>query len=198
MALTANQIAANLWEQVDVDGQRYKVIKEIVDHRANHEAIRAGCTDAFEEAPNGSKQPTETTKGWELQVELNNGELIWVKLKDLKHSNPVELAEYAYDNRLLEEPAFKWWAEKVVRQRNRIVCKMQNKYWRTTHKNGVELPKSAKHALEIDRRNGDHCWRDAICKEMNKACVAYQVVENVSVEEARRGKAPLIGHQDAT
>jgi hypothetical protein len=33
----------------------------------------------------------------------------WVKLKDLKASNPIELAEYAVVNRIAEEPAFKWW-----------------------------------------------------------------------------------------
>jgi hypothetical protein len=33
----------------------------------------------------------------------------WVKLKDLKASNPIELAEYAVANRIAEEPAFKWW-----------------------------------------------------------------------------------------
>jgi hypothetical protein len=29
-------------------------------------------------------------------------------LKELKASNPVEVAEYAVANRLLEEPAFSW------------------------------------------------------------------------------------------
>ena len=31
-----------------------------------------------------------------------------VPLKDLKVSNPVEVAEYATANNLEEEPAFKW------------------------------------------------------------------------------------------
>ena len=31
----------------------------------------------------------------------------WIDLKDLKASNPVELAEYALANELEEEPAFK-------------------------------------------------------------------------------------------
>ena len=29
-------------------------------------------------------------------------------LKDIKDSYPVQLAEYAVDNRISEEPAFKW------------------------------------------------------------------------------------------
>ena len=31
---------------------------------------------------------------------------------------------------------------------------------------GIALPKSAKHALELDLVNGDTRWRDAMAKEM--------------------------------
>jgi hypothetical protein len=30
-------------------------------------------------------------------------------LKDLKESNPVEVAEYAVANKIDDEPAFAWW-----------------------------------------------------------------------------------------
>ena len=33
---------------------------------------------------------------------------------DLKASNPVEVAEYAVANRLVKEPAFKWWVPHVI------------------------------------------------------------------------------------
>jgi hypothetical protein len=35
--------------------------------------------------------------------------LSWEKWKDPKASNPGKIAEYAVANRLVEEPAFKWW-----------------------------------------------------------------------------------------
>ena len=39
-----------------------------------------------------------------------DGSISWENLKDLKASKPVEeVAEYAVANRLVEEPAFKWW-----------------------------------------------------------------------------------------
>jgi hypothetical protein len=57
----------------------------------------------------------------------------WVKLKNLKESNPVELAEYAVANRIAEEPAFKWWVSNTLRKRNRIISKVKKKYWQTTH-----------------------------------------------------------------
>jgi hypothetical protein len=43
------------------------------------------------------------TIGWELLVMWKDQSMSWVPLKDLKVSNPVELAEYA----VADEPAFK-------------------------------------------------------------------------------------------
>ena len=49
-------------------------------------------------------------EGWFSQLEL----------KDLKESNPVEVAEYAVANRIVEEPAFAWWVPHMFRKRKRI------------------------------------------------------------------------------
>ena len=44
----------------------------------------------------------------------------WVKLKDLKASNPIELAEYAMANQIVEGPAFKWWVPNTLHKQNHI------------------------------------------------------------------------------
>ena len=41
-------------------------------------------------------------------------------------------------------------------------------------KYGVELPQSAKHALELDKRNGDHKWADAMRKEIMQMIHEYK------------------------
>jgi hypothetical protein len=79
--------------------------------------------DGYTIKRNGEKVPKITTDGWELLVEFKDSMTEWVKLKDVKDSNPIELAEYAIANQLQEEPAFKWWAEKALRRRNRSVYK---------------------------------------------------------------------------
>ena len=66
----------------------------------------------------------------------------WVPLKEVKESNPIELAEYAVTARIAEEPAFKWWVSRVLRQRNRCIKKIKKKYWRTETKFGIRLPHS--------------------------------------------------------
>jgi hypothetical protein len=37
-----------------------------------------------------------------------------------KQPYPILVAEYAYANRIHEEPAFAWWVGDVVRKRDRI------------------------------------------------------------------------------
>jgi transcriptional accessory protein Tex/SPT6 len=104
----------------------------------------------------------------------------WVKLKDLKASNPVELAEYAVANWIAEEPAFKWWVSNTLRKRNHIISKVKKKYWQMTHKFGCKLPHSVKEALEIDRQMGTDHWQRALNKEMSKVKVAWNAHDDVT------------------
>jgi hypothetical protein len=116
-------------------------------------------------------------------------------MKDLKESNPVEVAEYAVGNGIAEEPAFKWWVSDVLRKRNIIIKKVKSRYWRTTHKFGIRLPHSVKEALKIDEETGTTLWYDAIMKEMKNVRPAFQRKDGLTVEEARSGKA-LVGYQE--
>ena len=103
----------------------------------------------------GQQRHKLTTVGWEMLVEWRDGSSNWVPLKELKESNPVEVAEYAVSCNIHEEPAFVWWVKDVLKQRNRIISKVKSKYWKTTHKFGIKLPHSVKEALEIDKQNGN-------------------------------------------
>ena len=186
----ANVIAENLWAQCDAEGHQYMVFSDIVDHRKNNRAIP--ISDGFETLSNGQKKPKKTTVGWDILVEFVDGSTEWRPLKEVKDSNPIELAEYAIANKIHEEPAFKWWVSFVLRKRHRMINKVKKKYWRTTHKFGVRLPKNVKEALQIDIDNGNDLWEKAIKKEMAKACVAYEVVEGCTPNDARQMKVPSL------
>jgi Reverse transcriptase (RNA-dependent DNA polymerase) len=168
----ANIIAENLYSQVDSEGRSFAVMKEIVDHRTNGHALTKD--DGFTTDKNGRRHPKLTTRGWELQVEWKDGSTDWIPLKDLKQSNPIEVAEYAVTNKLVEEPAFAWWVREALRRRDRIIGKVASRYWKRTHKYGVEIPKSVEEALAIDKRTGTDCWRRAIEKEMTNVRVAFE------------------------
>eukprot|EP00957_Ditylum_brightwellii_P120858 9217663-Ditylum_brightwellii.AAC.1 len=107
-----------------------------------------------------------------MHVQFKDEGLEWVKLKDLKSTNPVELAEYNVINHLVDEPAFKWLVPHVIRKRNRIINKVKSKYWRISHKFGIRLSKTIDKVLQIDREIGTDRWRCAINKELARVKVA--------------------------
>ena len=113
-----------------------------------------------------------TTAGWKINVEFSDGTTDWLPLRDVKESNPIELAEYAVGCKIDHEPAFKWWVPLVLRKRHQMINKVKKKYWRTTHKYGIQVPKTVKEALQFDRENDNTYWADAIKKEMSKAQVS--------------------------
>ena len=194
--LTANIIAQNMLSQVDTEGHHFQLLQEIVDHRSDGRAIKK--SNGYHISKSGSRKPKITTVGWKLQVEWKDGSMSWVDLKDLKESNPLELAEYAVANRIDDEPAFNWWVKSALKTRDRIIAKLErrnigakkakNKYWRTTHKFGIEIPKTVDEALEIDRKTGTDYWEKAIRKEMTNVRIAFEELKGVTPEQMRTGK----------
>ena len=174
--LTANTIAEALYSQVDEEGRTHAVLAGITDHRKDRSAVP--LDDAL--LP-GTQKPIRTTKGWQLLVEWKDGSSDWLPLVDVKESYPIDVAEYAVNNKIVSEPAFAWWVPQVLKKRDRIIKKVKTRYFRRTHKYGIELPKTVEQALEIDQRTGTDLWRKAIEKEMKNVQVALDVREDGQV-----------------
>ena len=185
--VAANVIAECMFSQVDSEGHHYQILKEISDHKKNWDAL--SVSEGFHTRKNSSQKiPRKTTKGWELLVEWCDGSMDWIRLADLKESYPVQLAEYAVANGIDNEPAFNWWVAKTLRRRDRIISKVKTKYWRTTHKFGICIPKSVIEAYQIDRDTGTDFWTKAIEKEMKNVRIAFEKLEGVTPEEMEGGK----------
>ena len=190
----ANTIAENIWSPCDNEGNEFMSYKEIIDHRKNDKAL---ISDNGFTTIDGISTPKKTTIGWEILVEFTSGETQWLPLKVVKESNPVQLADYAVKNKIDKEPAFNWWVSYTLRKRDRIIKKVKAKYWRTTHKFGIRLPKTVEEALQIDEENGNTLWRDAIEKEMRKAKVSYTAIQDATPQDVRSNKCDdLRGHQE--
>ena len=106
-----------------------------------------------------------------------DGSTTWSKMKDVNDSYPVDLAEYAKQNGIEQEPAFAWWVPRTLVKKDRIISRIISKYWETTHKYGVKIPKSVREALEIDRNGGNKLWEDTSKKEMLNVRPAFEVYE---------------------
>ena len=193
--LFANNIAECMFSEVDSEGHSYRLLKEISDHRKDQTAIDK---EHGMFRMNNRDYRKRTTKGWQLLVEWKEGSSDWVPLKDLKESYPVQVAEYAKANKIDDEPAFAWWIGDVLRKRNTILSKVKSRYWKTTHKFGIRIPKTVKEALEIDQMNNNDFWRKAIEKEMGKinSMGTFERWDGGSAEDIRSGKVKLPGFRE--
>ncbi len=92
----------------------------------------------------------------------------------MKESNPIEVAEYALAHNLCEEAAFAWWIPFTLRKRDKIVASIQTrmKHRKKDYKFGIELPRTIKRALEIDRETGTTFWADAIANVLEEGAKA--------------------------
>jgi hypothetical protein len=105
---------------------------------------------------------------------LKDGTTDCLPRKDLKESYPGQVAEYAVTNKIAEQQAFAWWVPYILRKRERIIQKVESRYWKRTHKYGVERLKSVKQALAIYKSTGTIFWKDVIKKEMKNILLAFE------------------------
>jgi hypothetical protein len=135
----------------------------LIDHSKDDTAISIddGCI-----VTNGMRRRKLTTKGWKLCVQWKDGSTSWEALKDLKETNPVELAECAVGAKLASEPAFAWWVPFTLKRQDRIIGKIDARFAKKSHKFGIAVPTTVKEALQMDKDNGNALWWDSMQKEM--------------------------------
>ena len=160
----ANVIAQNMFSQVDEQGRSHVLLDSILDYSMGDDAVP--MSEKYVMTKSGQRRYRMTTKGWQLLVLWKDGTEQWVPLKLLKEANPIEVAEFAVSKGIEEYPAFAYWVPYVLRKRDKIVASVNSRIRKTTHKYGIEVPTSISHAYEIDRKNNNTFWRDAIAKEM--------------------------------
>ena len=183
-AYGANILADNMWRSVDDEGYHEDSLHSIIDVKFEENAIKNG----FFHDRSGKRRMMKTTRGVNLLVAINagkdpkGGDRItkewWISLKEMKQSYPLETAEFAVARRIDNLPAFAWWVKHTLKKRNAIIASIKARLAKTTHKYGVEVPLSWKHAIELDTKNGNHLWRDALKKEMKNVGVAFDILED--------------------
>jgi hypothetical protein len=172
-AVTVNVIAESVYSQVDDYGRSYTILQEITDHHFSDKAVKK--EDGWVTNRLGVRKRKVTTQGAEFTVEWRDGSTSRIALKDLKGSNPVEVAEYKID----DKPAFAWWVRDVLKRRERTIKKLKTrKVWQEKMKFGIELPRTVQEALEIDCRTGTTFWRDAINKEVATVAHVFEFVKD--------------------
>jgi hypothetical protein len=123
-------------------------------------------------------------------VQWRDGSTSWEPLHNLKESNPVEVAEYAVANKLVEEAAFAWWVPYTIKKCERIISAVRTRATKRSHKFGIEVPTSVKRALEIDQETNSNLWRKAIEKEMHHVMCAFEILDEDAPEPRMSKRIP--------
>ena len=156
----SNIIAENMLTQVDSNGFSLVLMEGIIDYKRDN-SIATPKTEKYITTRSGQRRLQKTMAGWKLLVKWRDQSESWVKLAELKESHPMETAEFAKSRGIDDKAAFIWWVPHTLRKRNAI----------------IEIPTSVEHVMEIDWRNGNTMWRDALALEMFNVGVAFEILE---------------------
>ena len=111
--LGANIIVKCMYAQCDIEGNHYRLMDCIIDHRKDNNVV---SKDNQNVTVNGRSYKEKTTRGWQLCIEWKDKSSSWGRLSDMKESYPVELAEYAEAVGISDEHAFSWWTAHVLKK----------------------------------------------------------------------------------
>ena len=189
----ANIIAENMLTQVDSDGFSLTPMEGIINYKCDY-SIATPKTEKYITTGSGQRRLWKTMAAWKLLVKWKDQSESWVKLSELKNSHPVETAEFAKSRGIDDKAAFIWWVPHMLRKRNAIILAVKMRLRKTTQKYGIEIPTSVEHMMEIDWKNGNTMWRDALALEMFNVGVAFEILEEDQPAPAgwRKASAHLI------
>ena len=134
------------------------------------------------EGPLEPTSPAYKGSKYNLLVAWEDGTQTYEPLKTIAEDDPVTVAKYAKENNLLNLPGWRR-LKHLVRNMHRLerqvkVHKSIANFCQPKYKFGVEIPKSVKHALELDRKSGNTLWQDAIALEVGQI-LDYETFDNL-------------------
>lgn len=124
------------------------------------------------EGPLISSHPNWKGSKYNVMVEWENGEITSEPLTAIAKDDPVSCAIYARDHNLLDTKGWRMFKGLAKRQKNLFQAVNQAKirtfYNSPKFKYGFEIPRDYKHAIQLDNRNGNTNWQDAVALEMEQ------------------------------
>ena len=133
---------------------------------------------------------------YNVLVQWEDGSETYEPLNVVIKDDPVTCARYALDHDLLDIPG--WKTLKRTAKREKLLKRMlkqsrlQSQRRSIRYKFGVQVPRTHKEAMELDAKNGNTFWQDAVGKEM-KQLEEYHTFHDLG----KNGKPPL-GYQQIT
>ena len=136
------------------DSQEYWRFKQLVGHQG----------------PLQPGDPRYKGSSYNVMVEWEDGSTTYEPLTTIAADDPVTVALYAKEKGLLDSPGWKRFKRIANREQKliRMVKQAQLKSIRRAirYKYGYQIPRTAKEAYELDKKNGNTFWQDAIALEL--------------------------------
>mgnify|MGYP006357956311 FL=1 len=131
-----------------------------------------------------------------VKIEWETGEVTDEPLSQIARDSPAECALYAQENNLLDTPGWKRFKRMATRHKKllRMVnqAKLSSFRHATKYMFGYEIPKNYKHALLLDKQNGNTKWQDAIQLEI------IQLHDYATFKDLGRGTSVPAGFRKIT
>ncbi len=132
------------------------------------------------EGPLNSDSPTYKGSKYNLLVVWEDGTQTYEPLSSMAQDDPVTVAQYAKDNDLLTVTGWKRLGhlQRSLHKLEHYVNKRVVNYGAPKYKFGTEVPRSLKHAFELDYKNCNLNWTTAINLEVSQV-LDYQTFTNL-------------------
>ena len=98
-----------------------------------------------------------------VRVLWYNGESSWLRQDTLRQDHPYELVQYALRKQLVNKSDWKWIISFLQDDRNFTETYDPRRIYNLNvnaprYKFGIEVPRSIRHALMLDKQNGNNEW----------------------------------------
>ena len=188
----------------DEDIDKYKISTigeeedEWVDGTVIQEALLSRKDDAAQEWTISKVLDHRTIgKTMEVYVEWKDGDKSWEPMEVIRKDDPIALASYAKEKDLVYSPGWRW-ARKLVKNERTFSRMLKlltgQKRHAPKYKFGIQVPRSRKEALELDKTNGNHFWREAMDAEIQQLLFyeTFQILPRGQRDFARKSEYTYI------
>ena len=107
------------------------------------------------------------------KVQFQDGDKSWVHMDNLRVDDPHLMIDHAIQHDILDAPGLEWMKTYLAQDDDNYNLVQA---FRTAKKSGkerkfhfgIEVPQNPKHALELDKLNGNDGWARSIKKELDE------------------------------
>jgi Reverse transcriptase (RNA-dependent DNA polymerase) len=182
------QIGEGKFDEIITYNELNDIVERQIEEEMDPDKPWAFKTIKDHQGPLNSRHPDYKGSSYNVLIQWEDGSETFEPLDLIFKDDPVSLADYAESNNLLGIDGWKRLRRlaKNRKKLNRMLnqSKLKAKRHGPIYKFGVQVPRNIKEAYELDKKNGNTKWQDAVNEEIT------QLLDYVTFED--RGQVSFI------